>query len=182
MDPQLLANLTRLGPVKVDHGMHGLKLTGVNASRILDAQKKSETEARRGETKRNHIQAPSLFDALTRLQEAKDDQTVERLAGEYNLDGRVLRELGKIVNVPTPDETTVRAVVDEDGAEVVLKTVRLVCQRGAYLVPVQLTLCSPGEMGDLPGPQTVTLGARQLHVKSQVLSGLNLRAMLGSQI
>jgi len=156
--------------------MHNLKLTGVNASRILDAQKQSETEAQRGETKRNHIQAPSLFDALTRLQEAKDDQTVERLAGEYNLEGRVLRELGKIVNVPTPDETTARAVVDEDGAEVVLKTVRLICQRDAY-PPVQLTLCSPGEMGDLPGPQTVKFGARQLHVKSQVLSGSNLRAM-----
>ena len=118
--------------------MHGLKLTGMNASRILNAQKQSETEAQTGETKRNHIQAPSLFDALTRLQEAKDDQTVERLAGEYNLEGGVLRELGKIVNVPTPDETTARTVVDEDGAEVVLKTVRLICQpRGA--------ICSPAD-------------------------------------
>lgn len=129
MDPQLLANLKRLGPVKVDHSMHGmrgLKPTEVNASRILNAQKQSETEAQTGETKRNHIQAPSLFDALTRLQEAKDEQTVEKLAKEYNLDGRVLRELGKTVNVPTPDETTARMVVDEDGAEVALKTVRSV--------------------------------------------------------
>jgi len=124
MDPQLLANLTRLGPVKVDHGMHGLKLTGVNAGRILNTQKQSETEAQTGKTKRNHVQAPSLFDALTRLHEVKDEQTLERLAGEYNLDGRVLRELGRTVNVPTPDETTMRTVVDEDGAEVVLKTVR----------------------------------------------------------
>jgi len=126
MDPQLLANLTRLGPVKVDHGMHGLKPAGVNASRILSTQKQSETEVQTGETKRNHIQAPSLFDALTRLQEAKDDQTVERLAGEYHLDGRVLKELGRTVNVPTPDETTARTVVDEDGAEVVLKTAKWV--------------------------------------------------------
>ena len=126
MDPQLLANLTRLGPVKVDHGMHGLKLTGANSSRIVDMQKRSETEAQKGETKRNHIQAPSLFDALTRLQEVKDERTLEKLAGEYNLDGGVLRELGRTVNVPTPDETTARTVVDEDGAEAVLKTVRLV--------------------------------------------------------
>ena len=126
MDPQLLANLTRLGPVKIDHGMRGLKPTGVNASRILNTQKQSEAEAQAGGTKRNHIQAPSLFDALTRLHEAKDERTLERLAGEYNLDGRVLRELGKVVNVPTPDETTARMVMDEDGAEVVLKTVRLV--------------------------------------------------------
>lgn len=124
MDPQLLANLTRLGPVKVDHGMHGLKLTGVNAGRILNTQKQSETEAQTGKTKRNHVQAPSLFDALTRLHEVKDEQTLERLAGEYNLDGGVLKELGRTVNVPTPDETTMRTVVDEDGAEVVLKTVR----------------------------------------------------------
>ena len=128
MNPQLLANLTRLGPVKVDHGMYGLKPTGVNASRILDTQKQSETEARMGETKRNHIQTPTLFDALARLQEAKDDQGLERLAGEYNLDGNVLRELGKTVNVPTPDESTARTVVNEDGAEVVLKTVSLVCE------------------------------------------------------
>lgn len=181
MDPQLLANLTRLGPVKVDHGMHGLKLTGVNTSRILQTQKQSETEAQAGETKPNHIQASSLFDALTRLQEAKDDQTVEKLAGEYNLEGRVLRELGKIVNVPTPDETTARTVVDEDGAEAVLKTVRLVCQRGANPMPVQLTHCSPGEMGDLPGPQTVRFRTRQLHVNFQMLSG-SKRAMLGSHI
>jgi len=126
MDPQLLANLTRLGPVKVDHGMHGLKLTGVNAGRILNTQKQSETEAQTGKTKRNHVQAPSLFDALTRLHEVKDEQTLERLAGEYNLDGGVLKELGRTVNVPTPDETTMRTVVDEDGAEVVLKTVRRV--------------------------------------------------------
>ena len=104
--------------------MHGLKLRGANASQILNTQKRSETEAQTGETKRNHVQAPSLFDALTRLQEAKDEQTLERLAGEYNLDSGVLRELGKTVNVPTPDETTARTVVDEDGAEVVLKTVR----------------------------------------------------------
>jgi len=179
MDPQLLANLTRLGPVKVDHGMRGLKLTGLNANRILNTQKQSETEAQTGETKLNHIQAPSLFDALTRLQGAEDDQTVEKLAGEYNLEGRVLRELGKIVNVPTPDETTARTMVDEDGAEVVLKTVRLVCQRDAHPMPVQLTHCSPGEMGDLPGPQTVTFRARQLHVKSQMFSG-SKRVMLGS--
>lgn len=136
MDPQLLANLIRLGPVKVDHGMHDLMLTGANANRMLDMQKKSETEAQTGGTKRNHIQAPSLFDALTRLQEAKDDQMVERLAGEYNLDGRMLRELGKTVNVPTPDESTARTVVDEDGAEVVLKTVCLVCLRGDNPIPV----------------------------------------------
>lgn len=106
--------------------MHGFKPTGVNAGRILNTQKQSETEAQTGKTKRNHIQTPSLFDVLTRLREAKDDQAVERLAGEYNLDGRVLRELGKTVNVPTSDETTARTVVNEDGAEVVLKTVRLV--------------------------------------------------------
>ena len=126
MDPQLLANLTRLGPVKVDHGMHGLKLAGMNATRILDTQKQSETEAQTGETRRNHIQAQSLFDALTRLQQAKDERMLERVAGECNLDGGVLRELGRTVNVPTPDETTARTAVDEDGAEVALKTVRLV--------------------------------------------------------
>lgn len=131
IDPQLLANLTRLGPVKVDHGMHGLKVTGANASQILNIQRRSETEAQTGETKRNHVRAPSLFDVLTRLQEAKDEQALENLAGEYNLDSGVLGELGKTVNVPTPDETTARTVVDEDGAEVVLKTVRLV--RGVLL-------------------------------------------------
>lgn len=125
-DPQLLANLTRLGPVKVGHRMDSFRPTGVGTSRILNAQKQSETEAQTGRTKRNHIQAPSLFDALTRLQEAQDGRTLERLAGEYNLDGGVLKELGKIVNVPTPDEATTRTVVDEDGAEVVLKTVRFV--------------------------------------------------------
>lgn len=135
MDPQLLANLTRLGPVKVDHGMHALKATGVNASRILKTQKQSETEAQAGETKQNHIQPPSLFDALTRLQEAKDEETLEKLAREYNLDGRVLRELGKTVNVPTPDEATTRTVVDEDGAEVVLKTVRLARECQTYVSP-----------------------------------------------
>lgn len=112
--------------------MHALKPAGVNASRILATQKQSETEAQTGKTKRNEIQAPSLFDALTRLQEARDEQTLERLAREYNFDGRVLRELGKTVNVPTPDETTARTVVDEDGGEVVLKTVRLV-----YEVPLR---------------------------------------------
>jgi len=126
MDPQLLANLTRLGPVKVDHGMRGLRPTGANAGRILNTQKQSETEAQTGKTKRNNIQAAPLFDALQRLQEAKDGQTLERLAGEYNLDGRVLRELGKTVNVPTPDETTTKTVVDEDGAQVVLKTAKWV--------------------------------------------------------
>ena len=155
MDPQLLANLTRLGPVKVDHGMHNLKPTGVNASRILNTQKQSESEVQTGETKRNHIQAPSLFEALTRLHEAKDEQTVERLAKKYNLDSRVLRELGKTVNVPTPDETTARTVVDEDGAEVVLKTVRSI--RGVLIQREPLPkLCSPGEMGDFPNPQAIT--------------------------
>lgn len=125
MDPQLLANLIRLGPVKVDHGMHGLKPTGVTASRILNTQKQSETETQRGERSRNHLQAASLFDALTRLQEAKDEPAVEKLAGRYNLDGEVLKKLGKTVNVPTPGGASARTVVDEDGAEIVLKTVRL---------------------------------------------------------
>jgi hypothetical protein len=124
MDPQLLANLIRLGPVKVDHGMHGLKPSGVTASRILNTQKQSEAKARRGERDRNNLQASSLFEALAQLQEAKDEQTMEKLAERYNLDAKVLRELGKTVNVPTPDEASARTVVDEDGAEVVLKTVR----------------------------------------------------------
>ena len=124
MDPQLLANLTLLGPVKVDHGMRGLKLTGAHTSQMLNTQKQSETEAQTGKRERNHLQAPLLFDALTRLQEARDEEMVERLVGEYRLDARVLRELGKTVNVPTPDETTAREIVDEDGAEVILKTVR----------------------------------------------------------
>lgn len=123
MDPQLLANLTRLGPVKVDHGMQGLKLTGEPTSRILNMQKQSETEAQTRRGKRNRLQASSLFDVLTQFQEARDEQMVERLAGEYNLDAGVLRELGKAVNVPTPDEISARTIVDEDGAEVVLKTV-----------------------------------------------------------
>jgi hypothetical protein len=106
--------------------MYGLRPPGVTASRILDKQKQSETEAKTGERKQNHLQAPSLFDALGRLQETENEQAVERLAGEYNLDAGVLRELGKTVNVPVPDESTARTVVDEDGAEAVLKTVRLV--------------------------------------------------------
>ena len=125
MDPQLLANLTRLGPVKVDHGMRGLKPTGVATGRMLDSQKESEAEAQGRETKRNHLRAPTLLNALTRLREASDEQAVEKLAREYNLGAGTLKELGKTVNVPTPDEATVRVVVDEGGVEVILKTVRV---------------------------------------------------------
>jgi hypothetical protein len=106
--------------------MRGLELTGMTAGRILDVQKRSEMETRTRETNRNLLQAPALFDALTRLQGANDAGAAERLAEEHNLDAWVLRELGKTVNVPTPDETSTRAVMGEDGAEVVLKTVRLV--------------------------------------------------------
>lgn len=121
--------------------MRGLELTGVSTSRILDTQKKSEKEAQTGETKRNHLQAPLLSDALGRLQEARDEQTVEKLAVEFNLDAEVLRGLGKTVNVPTPDETTTRAIVDEDGAEVVLKTVGSI---DSSSTSTKLKLCFPG--------------------------------------
>ena len=191
-DPQLLANLTRLGPVKVDHGMHGFKLTGMNASRMLNAQKQSETEAQAGGTKRNHLQAPSLFDALTRLQEAKDHRMVDKLAGEYNLDSGVLRELGKTVNVPTPDETTARTVVDEDGSEVVLKTVRswFALQGGQFAASPTHALFSrrsglftrPSNSDILPEVTRKNAGAFRLDARLTHKKPGGIHTLLGSQL
>lgn len=94
---------------------------------MLKIQQDSEMDANAGSSTRNRLLAPSLIDLLDERKAVTSPQELDRLAAKYNMDPSVLESLARFVNSPSADETTVRKVVDEDGAERFLTTVRCFC-------------------------------------------------------
>lgn len=94
-----------------------------NANRMLKIQLDSEADANATTSTRNRLLAPTLTDLLDESKAVTSTQELDRIAAKYNMDRTVLDGLIQSVNSPTPDDTKIRKVVDEDGGERFLTTV-----------------------------------------------------------
>ncbi|KAI0080583.1 hypothetical protein K474DRAFT_1637466 [Panus rudis PR-1116 ss-1] len=117
-DPHLLQNLSRLGPVNVDHHMRTVRPATVErVNRSFQTRIQSELEARSPRTLQNRLVASSLSELLDRRREVKSPQELEQLAKQYNIDLEKLEKLARFVNSVSIDENSVTKTLGEDGVE-----------------------------------------------------------------
>ncbi|EMD38582.1 hypothetical protein CERSUDRAFT_113766 [Gelatoporia subvermispora B] len=121
-DPQLLANISRLGPVAVDHHMRTVRLTADSTNQTFQTRLQSEVEARSSRQTHNHLLPSSLFDLLNERKAVTRPADIENLAKRYGIDAARLESLARFVTPPSIREETTTKTVGEDGIEKVTMT------------------------------------------------------------
>jgi len=112
IDPQFMANLSRLGAVRVDHHMQTVR-TADSINRGFRSRQQSEAEAA-SHPVRNHLLAPALSDLLDDRKRVTSIQELQSLATRYGVDVDKLERLARYVNSPSADEGTRRKVVEQE--------------------------------------------------------------------
>ncbi|KZV91101.1 hypothetical protein EXIGLDRAFT_770263 [Exidia glandulosa HHB12029] len=108
-DPQLLANLSKLGQVAIES--RSTSGTSERISRAFAQQVQSEDEGARTRPPRNKLHASALAQLLDELRDLRTNDEVAQLAERYNMDLDVLERLAQVVNTPSIDRAE-RTVVD----------------------------------------------------------------------
>ncbi|KAI0637142.1 hypothetical protein C8Q77DRAFT_550541 [Trametes polyzona] len=116
-DPHLLANLSKLGQVRVDHHMQAVKPAADQAQRLFQTRLRSEDEARSARPPRNHLVAASLMDLLEERKYVATPQKLEELAKQYGMDLDKLERLARYVNSVSVHPGSVKRTVNDDGTE-----------------------------------------------------------------
>jgi len=120
-DPQFLSNLSRLGPVRVDHHMQSFRLDG-QVNRMHQIRAQSEIEATPSHAARNRILSATLSDLLDKRKKATSLKELERIANKYDMDIAKLESLAQFVNSPTIGEGTTTRTKDANGEQIVTST------------------------------------------------------------
>jgi len=125
-DPQLLANLNRLGPVRVDHHMQTVR-TQASFTELFQSRARAEDQATSMRIPRNHLLVSSLVALLEERQKqvpGSGDAALRQLAEKYAMDVERLESLARSVNVPRVREGGVRHIRDaQSGEETVISEV-----------------------------------------------------------
>ncbi|KIY51060.1 hypothetical protein FISHEDRAFT_71353 [Fistulina hepatica ATCC 64428] len=121
IDPQLLSNLNRLGPVHVDHHMRTMPVDETT-TRMFKSRQKADDDAAHLRDVRNRTTAPSLQFILDELKSASSQRDIERLAAKHNFDVDKFVLLSRFVNSPSVDRKLTRKTVTEKGEELVNTT------------------------------------------------------------
>ncbi|KZT72278.1 hypothetical protein DAEQUDRAFT_664501 [Daedalea quercina L-15889] len=116
-DPQFMAMLSKLGPVKVDHHMQTVRPAADQAQRVFQARQRSEEDARSLAPTRNKMLAGTLYALLEERKLVTTREELEKLASRYEIDVDKLESVARFVNSPSVDEGSVRKEVDKDGVE-----------------------------------------------------------------
>ncbi|KAI0721598.1 hypothetical protein C8T65DRAFT_200865 [Cerioporus squamosus] len=116
-DPHFLANLSRLGPVTVDHHMQAIRPAAASAQQLYETRIRSEDEARSSRPTKNRLVALSLAELLEERKYVSTQKDIEELAKKYGMDPEKLERLARHVNSVSVDQATVKRWVGEDGAE-----------------------------------------------------------------
>jgi len=111
-DPHFLANLNRLGPVRVEHHMQ-VRLKP-DATTLFKSRQDSASESR---LSRNHLHSTSLCNLLDEHKSAASQSDLERLAGRYGIDVLKLENLARFVSSPSVQGGGGVKRVTEEGEE-----------------------------------------------------------------
>ncbi|KAF8168732.1 hypothetical protein BJ912DRAFT_1067583 [Pholiota molesta] len=123
-DPDFLSNLSRLGPVQVDHHMQSIrpvwKALCYDGSEQHDASLRVSRQGggRCIRAEQKPLYAFVLSDLLDRRKAVRSRQDLEKLAKEFNIDVDKLESLARFVNSPSIDKATIRPIAgksEEDG-------------------------------------------------------------------
>ncbi|TFK42881.1 hypothetical protein BDQ12DRAFT_297172 [Crucibulum laeve] len=119
-DPHFLANLNRLGPVKVDHHMKTVRAEAETTHRLFKSRAQSEFEGASSQPTKNFIHAPSLSELLDERKGAKTREDLEILAEKYGIDVERMENLTRFVNTPSVDRGATVKTVGKDGDESII--------------------------------------------------------------
>ncbi|THH09483.1 hypothetical protein EW146_g8673, partial [Bondarzewia mesenterica] len=120
-DPQFLANLRRLGPVRVDHHMQTIR-TADDVNRAYRSRVESETAASSSRVPHNRLLVDSLTDLLEERKLVTTQGELEELARRYGIDVDKLESLARFVNTPSVKEGSVVRVIEDNGDELITRT------------------------------------------------------------
>ncbi|KAG6896733.1 hypothetical protein C0992_006450 [Termitomyces sp. T32_za158] len=122
-DPHFLANLSRLGPVRVDH-MQTIPLSTPSTttvaretSQLFKSRLESEHEASSTTPVHNRLHAVSLSYLFDERKSARSTQDIERLAKQYGIDASKLESLARYVSSPSVQSGSEKRTVEKDGEE-----------------------------------------------------------------
>ncbi|KAF8163010.1 hypothetical protein B0H34DRAFT_794760 [Crassisporium funariophilum] len=113
-DPDFLAMLNRLGPVRVDHHMQTVRPEHSNTTRLFESRNESESQASSSQPVQNHLYSSALSELLDRRKSASTTQDLERLSKEFGLDLGDLERLARFVNSPSVSSSTIRPVGEKE--------------------------------------------------------------------
>ncbi|RDX48310.1 hypothetical protein OH76DRAFT_1309723, partial [Lentinus brumalis] len=115
-DPHFLANLSRLGPVTVDHHMQTIRPAAASAQRLHQTRLRSEDEARSSRPTQNRLVASSLLELLEERKHVSTQKEIAELAKQYSIDLEKLERLARHVNSVSVNQDTVKRWIGQDGA------------------------------------------------------------------
>ncbi|KAJ3541332.1 hypothetical protein NM688_g6100 [Phlebia brevispora] len=116
-DPQFLAKLNQLGPVKVDHNMAAFRPAAALAQQVYQTRLQSEVEASSAQTSHNHLLASTLTDLLEDLKYSNSRDDLAALSRRYHIDVDKIESIARFVNTPTVDPDSIVREMGEDGVE-----------------------------------------------------------------
>ncbi|RSH94382.1 hypothetical protein EHS25_004185 [Saitozyma podzolica] len=114
MDPQFMANLSKLGQVSI-HDAGKFMRTPAPAQRTLNARRDEYTSTSAAPPP-EHLTAPLLISLLDRLKTLPPGTEPSKVYGEYGMDANTMSEIRRWVNSPSVGEDEVRV---EDGNRIV---------------------------------------------------------------
>lgn len=120
-DPHLLANLNRLGPVRVDHHMQAVRLTS-DTNNFFRTREHSEHEVFKLQLPRNHLHSIALSNLLDERKSATSQSELQRLADRYGVDVWKLENLARFVSSPSVRGGRAVRTVTKDGEESITMT------------------------------------------------------------
>jgi len=115
-DAHLLANLNRLGPVRVDHHIQAVRLTS-DTNNLLKSRERTEQEAFRLQLPRNHIHSTALSNLLDERKSATSQNELQRLAEQYGIDIWKLENLARFVSSPSVQRGRAIKTITKEGEE-----------------------------------------------------------------
>ncbi|KAI0049673.1 hypothetical protein FA95DRAFT_1588093 [Auriscalpium vulgare] len=121
-DPHLLANLSRLGPVRVDHHMQTVRTQEADVSRLFNSRAQAEQDAAGANTPRNRLWGYALDQLLEERQSVGTREEQSQLAERYGMDAAKLESLARYVNTPSIPEGSIVRVIGKDGEEKITMT------------------------------------------------------------
>ncbi|THU99334.1 hypothetical protein K435DRAFT_499211 [Dendrothele bispora CBS 962.96] len=122
-DPHFLANLNKLGPVKVDHHMQSVQ-PAQKTREMLESRLQSEREAfsMQPSESSNRVQAPTLCFLLDKRKSTASKRDIQDLASKYGLKVEKLESVARYVSSPSIQSGSIVKTVGQDGEEKVSVT------------------------------------------------------------
>jgi len=103
-DPHFLANLSRLGPVRVNHSMETTRpdLMGSTTNRLFESRAKPEFEALSPHhLPKNHLYSSTLTELLNQRKSAHTQKDLEKLSKEFGIELDKLESLVRFITSPS---------------------------------------------------------------------------------